>query len=159
MTRCEKLFTCFVFNAFDFVRRFGFRAKSETVKTKAGNLILTKSEDSLFQIKIGDEVLFESQTEFGTVAGKYTLNNPKFILLSIGENALACATHFYIVDVSKKEPAITEAFGNCSPAPKILFQNQTLIVKFPDGRKNKSDYKYGAAETWQYRNGKLKKLR
>jgi len=139
-----------------------FAQSIETVKTRAGNLTLTRSEDDGFKVKIRNKVLFESQAEFGTVEGKYPRANPKLILLNIGDGALACAGHFYIVDVSKNKPAITGAFGNCNTAPKILYKNQTLTVKFPDGSKIPAEdsgaYRYGAAQTWNYRNGKLRKL-
>ncbi len=139
-----------------------FGQSIETVKTKAGDLTLTRSEDSVFQVKLKEKVLFESQTEFGSVEGKFPRSNPDLILLNIGDGALACAGYFYIVDVSKNKPIITKAFGNCNTAPKISYKNKTLTVKFPDGSKIPEDdsgaYRYGKREVWQYRGGKLRQI-
>lgn len=140
-----------------------FAQSLETVKTRSGNLTLTRSEDWLFQAKLGSEMLFESQVETGEVYAKFPQKNPSIIVLSIGEGALACATHFYILDVSKIKPSMTDAFGNCNPAPKIIYKNQTLTVKFPDGSKipeeDSSAYRYGAAQTWSYRDGNLRQVK
>ncbi len=128
------------------------------VETKAGKLVLERTEDQIFQVKLGNKVLFESEVEYGSIEAAFPQKNPSLILLSIGEGALACATHFYIVDVSKPKPFIDTAFGNCNPAPKVLYKNQTLTATFPDGRTDKGAYKYGRKEIWQYRDGKLRKI-
>ncbi len=128
------------------------------VKTKAGKLVLERNEDRIFQVKLANKVLFESEVEYGSIEAAFPQKNPSLILLSIGEGALACAVHFYIVDVSKSKPFIDTAFGNCNPAPKILYKNQTLTVAFPDGRRDKGAYKYSRKEVWQYRSGKLRRI-
>jgi hypothetical protein len=56
-----------------------------------------------------------------------------------------------IVDVSKNKLTITNAFSKPNTAPKILYKNQTLTVKFPDGGKIPKEgsgaYRHGAAQT------------
>lgn len=139
------------------------QSSAETIKTKAGNLTLSRSEDGVFQVKLRNKILFESQYESGSVEGKYPRADFDLILLSIGDGALACAAHFYIVDVSKNKPTITDAFGNCNPAPKITYKNRVLTVKFPDGgdipAEDSGAHRYGAAETWTYSGGKLRRLK
>lgn len=148
------LFICYVA-----VYSINFAQSIETVATNAGELTLERSEDWLFQVKLGERVLFESTVKTGEVQAKFPQNKPTLVVLGISEQALACAGYSYVVDVSGRKPKMTEAFGNCNPAPKISYRNRTITIKFPDGRRDRGAYKYGAAETWQYANGKLKRIR
>lgn len=145
-----------------FAGNISFAQESSEIETKAGKLTANRSGDSLFQVKLGSKVLFESEVEYGSIKAAFPKRKPTIIVLSIGEWGLACAARFYVVDVSKSQPTITEGFGNCSPEAKITFHNQTLTVKFPDGSKIPAEdsgaYRYGSDETWNYRSGKLRQL-
>lgn len=141
---------------------FAFGQRANIIKTKAGNLTIEQDEDSLTQVKIGKTILIEGLVGTISVEKMYPQKNPTLIVLNIISGGLACAAEFLIIDVSKAKPLVTDSFGNCNPAPRIAFQNQTITVKFPDGSKKPKksyEYRYGAAETWQYARGKLKKLK
>lgn len=146
--------TCILFVVSDL-----FAQSSYSVKTKTGELVVEQNENFLTQIKIGKHVLLGSQIGAVTVEGKFPQTNPILIVVSISENGEACAAEFRVIDVSKNEPTITDTFGNCNPAPRIVFQNQILTIKFADGHSNKGAYKYGRAQSWQYVHGNLRKLK
>ena len=151
-------FTVFIL----FVGNASFAQGSSKIEITVGRLTADRSGDSVFQVKLGNKVLFESEVEYGSIKAAFPKRKPTIIVLSIGECRLTCAASFYVVDVSKSQPAISKGFGNCSPKAKITFRHQTLNVKFPDGSKIPAEdsgaYRYGAAETWTYRSGKLRKL-
>ncbi len=135
---------------------------TDSIRTRFGELVLERNEDRHFQVKIGSKILFESEIEYGSIVAAFPRKNPSLVVLSIGEHSLACAGYFYIVDVSKNKPTVTDAFGNCNTAPKISYKNRILTVKFPDGSKIPEDdsgaYRYGKKEVWQYRGGKLRQI-
>lgn len=132
----------------------------DSVKTAKGELRLVKRiEDDAprVYIELGDRVLHEApyQTaDFKEIAGG---NAPNLFLVFLGMDSLQCIGKFVVVDLSQAAAA-SEEFGNCSDAPQIIYQNQTLTMTFPDGTKTDGKYKIGKKEIWQYRGGRLKKL-
>lgn len=162
LLKIKNVATALAFLSVFFLNGIVFGQRTDAIKTKAGDLTIEKDEDSSTQVKIGKTILIESLAGTVSVEKLYPQKNPTLIVLSIIAGGLACAAEFRIIDVSKAKPLITDEFGNCNPAPRIIFQNQTITVKFPDGSKkpkNSYEYRYGAAETWQYARGKLKRLK
>ncbi|MBA4182548.1 MAG: hypothetical protein H0X49_00855 [Acidobacteria bacterium] len=76
-----------------------FAQDSSKIETKAGKLTANRSSDSLFQVKLDNKVLFESEVEYGSIKAAFPKRKPTIIVLSIGEWGLACAASFYVVDV------------------------------------------------------------
>lgn len=133
----------------------------DSVKTSKGELRLVKQiedEDAAqVFIKLGDQILLEAPYEtadFKKVAGE---NAPNLFLVFLGTDSLQCIGKFVVVDLSQAAK-VSKEFGNCSDAPQIIYQNQTLTLTFPDGAKDDGKYKIGKKEVWQYRGGQLKKL-
>lgn len=140
--------------------------ESETVltaqKTARGNLELVKSVSgdaaAVVFIKLNGKNIKELNYVSAYVEQSYPQSSPKIFLVGLSTESLVCAVKFVILDLSKNRPKISEEFGNCSDAPKLIYRNQSLTLDFPMGRRG-SKYTIGKKQIWIYRDGQLKKLK
>ncbi len=140
----------------------------ESVETSKGVLkieddakIIDGSETAFKSLSLDKKIVFRyvnSEGEFVSIEKYFPQKNPNLIIFFVGAEAVACIGQFFIVDVSGKKPLMTERFGNCSNNPQTDYRNQTLTLTFPKGRPD-DYYKAGGKEVWQYKSGKLKKLK
>lgn len=134
----------------------------DSIETSKGKLRLVQRIEDVdaaqVLIKLGDRILLETphQTaDFKDIAGA---NAQNLFLVFLGADSLECIGKFVVVDLSQAAAKTSAEFGNCSDAPRVEYQNQTLTMTFPDGTRTGGKYRIGKKEVWQYRGGRLKKL-
>ncbi len=137
---------------------------SDSVQTKKGKLKIIKViNNDAVNIKIElDDKLIKDGTESpylsGNIFGKYPRKSPSIFLIRLTNDSTACAAGFVIIDLLGKSAIVSREFGNCGDSPSAVYHNQSLLITFPAG-KNSDTYKKGAREVWQFRRGKLLKIK
>jgi len=117
--------------------------------TSKGNLKLFQKREKPtsfadYSIELNGKVIIKADSQSKRIVSFYPEKKPEYIVVQIITGGSGCPATYKVIDLTFKEPNVTELFGNCSDYIKTEYLSNRKIKLIVGG------------EAWLYSDGKFK---